>query len=144
MDRAFAAAVAEVKTVIVKRYEEKEARRSPPAPFNTSTLQQAGSVALGLEPKDTMDAAQKLYEDGHITYHRTDNPNISPDSLPDIRNMAVKLGLDMADDLRTFKAPDGAQVGHPAVTPTHWDVEEAGETDNQRELYKLIRLPACA
>jgi len=144
MDRAFAATVAEVKAVVVKSFDESEAKRSPPPPFTTSTMQQAASVALGLDPKAAMDAAQKLYEQGHITYHRTDNPNVSDDSLGDIYAVAVKLGLDMADEPRKFKAPAGAQVGHPAVTPTHWEVEEAGETSDQRALYKLIRLRAIA
>ena len=144
MDRAFAAAVAEVKAVVVKSFDESEAKRSAPPPFTTSTMQQAASVALGLDPKAAMDAAQKLYEQGHITYHRTDNPNVSDDSLGDIYAVAVKLGLDMADEPRKFKAPAGAQVGHPAVTPTHWEVEEAGETSDQRALYKLIRLRAIA
>ncbi|KWF77581.1 DNA topoisomerase I [Burkholderia diffusa] len=142
MDKDFAAAVAGVKSVVVDGFKEGEAKRSPPAPFTTSTMQQAASVALGLDPKAAMEAAQKLYEQGHITYHRTDNPNVSDEALPDIYSVAVKLGLDMADEPRKFKAKDGAQEGHPAITPTHWDVEEAGETDEQRALYKLIRLRA--
>ena len=144
MDRTFAAAVADVKAVVVSLFVESEAKRSPPAPFTTSTMQQAASVALSLDPKAAMDAAQKLYEQGHITYHRTDNPNVSDESLGDIFAVAVKLGLDMADKPRKFKAPEGAQVGHPAITPTHWEVEEAGETPEQRALYKLIRLRAIA
>jgi DNA topoisomerase-1 len=144
MDRAFAAAVAETSAVVVGSFNEGEAKRSPPPPFTTSTMQQAASVALSLNPKAAMDTAQKLYEQGHITYHRTDNPNVSDDSLGDIYAVAVKLGLDMAESPRKFKAPEGAQVGHPAITPTHWDVEVAGETDEQKSLYKLIRLRAIA
>jgi len=144
MDRAFASAVAGVKTVIVKSFNEGEAKRSPPPPFTTSTLQQAASVALGLDPKAAMDAAQKLYEQGHITYHRTDNPNVSDESLADIYAVAVKMGLDMAERPRKFKAPGGAQEGHPAITPTHWEIEEAGETTQQRALYRMIRLRAIA
>ena len=144
MDRAFAAAVAEVKAVIVKLFDESETKRNPPPPFITSTMQRAASVALGLDPASAMEAAQKLYEQGHITYHRTDNPNVSEDSLADIYAVAVKLGLDMADKPRKFKAAAGAQAGHPAITPTHWEVEEAGETDAQRALYKMIRIRAIA
>ena len=144
LDRAFACAVAEVKAAMVTRFDEREAKRGPPAPFTTSTLQQAGSVTLNLEPKATMEAAQKLYEQGHITYHRTDNPNVSEDSLADIYAVAVSMGLDMAERPRTFKAPEGAQEGHPAITPTHWDVAEAGETAEQRALYAMIRLRAIA
>jgi DNA topoisomerase I len=144
LDRPFAQAVAAVSTVVVKSYEESEARRSPPAPFITSTMQQAASIALGLDPKAAMDMAQALYDKGHITYHRTDNPNISDESLVDIAAVAASLGLDMADKPRKFKVKADAQAGHPAVTPTHWDVEEAGETPEQRALYKLIRNRAIA
>ena len=144
MDGGFAAAVAKVRTVIVKTFTESEAKRSPPPPFTTSTMQQAASVALGLDPKPAMEAAQKLYEQGHITYHRTDNPNVSDESLGDIYTVAAKLGLDVTGEPRKFKAPAGAQVGHPAITPTHWNVEEAGESSDQRALYKLIRLRAIA
>lgn len=144
MDRAFAAAVAQTAAVLVKTFDEGQARRSPPPPFTTSTMQQAASVALGLNPKAAMDAAQKLYEQGHITYHRTDNPNVSDDALGEIYAVAVKLGLDMAPAPRKFKAPEGAQVGHPAITPTHWDAEQAGESAEQQALYKLIRLRAIA
>lgn len=144
MDRAFASAVAEVKKVLVKSFIESEAKRSPPPPFTTSTMQQAASVALGLDPKATMDTAQKLFDKGHITYHRTDNPNVSDESLGDIYAVAIKLNLEMAAEPRKFKAPPGAQIGHPGVTPTHWEIEEAGETPEQRALYKLIRLRAIA
>lgn len=91
-----------------------------------------------------MEAAQQLYEQGHITYHRTDNPNVSDDSLSDIYAVAVKLGLDMAERPRKFTAPEGAQEGHPAITPTHWEVEEAGDTEGQRALYSMIRRRAIA
>ena len=144
MDKAFATAVSGIKEVTVKSFDEREARRSPPPPFNTSLMLQAASVALGLDPDVTMQAAQKLNEQGHITYHRTDNPNVSDDSLKDIYAEAAKLGLEVADKPRKFPCPEGAQVGHPAITPTHWDKEEAGETSDQRALYKLIRLRAIA
>lgn len=144
MDKSVALAVSEVKSVIVKSCEESEETRSPPPPFTTSTLQQAASVTLNLNPTATMDAAQKLYEQGHITYHRTDNPNVSLDSLEDIRAIANSLDLVMADKFRKYKVSENAQEGHPAITPTHWDVEVAGENDEQRALYKLIRLRAIA
>ena len=144
MDRAFASAVANVRNVVVKSFAETEAKRSPPAPFTTSTMQQAASVALQLDPKAAMEAAQKLYEGGHITYHRTDNPNISTEALPEIRNVAKALGLDMAPSHRKFKAPESAQAGHPAITPTHWEIDGAGETPEQKALYKLIRIRALA
>ena len=144
MDKAFATAVTEVKAVTVKNFDEREARRSPPPPFNTSLMLQAASVALGLDPKVAMQTAQKLNEQGHITYHRTDNPNVSDESLKDIYAEAAKLGLDVVEKPRKFPCPEGAQIGHPAITPTHWNIEVAGETSDQRALYKLIRLRAIA
>jgi DNA topoisomerase-1 len=144
MDRAFAARVAEIRRATVLSFAETQAKRGPPPPFITSTLQQAGSVVVHLDPKATMEAAQRLYEQGHITYHRTDNPNVSDDSLGDIHAEATRLGLSIAESPRKFKAPAGAQVGHPAITPTHWNVEEAGESREQKALYKLIRLRAIA
>ena len=144
MDKLFAMRVAATNTVEVVAYEESEAERNPPAPFTTSTLQQAASVTLNLEPKATMDAAQNLFAQGHITYHRTDNPNLSPEAMPEIALIAKTMGVPMVIKQRIFKAPEGAQAGHPAITPTHWDVEEAGDTDEQRMLYRLIRLRAIA
>lgn len=144
MDKNFAQEVAAITKVVVKSYKESEATRTPPAPFITSTLQQAASIALGLDPKATMDTAQALYDKGHITYHRTDNPNISDESIGDIANVAESLGLDIADKLRKFKVKADAQAGHPAITPTHWDIAEVGDTPEQRALYKLIRIRAIA
>ena len=144
LNKVFAESISKIEFVTVTAFEEGQAKRSPPPPFTTSTMQQAASVALNLNPKAAMDAAQKLYEQGHITYHRTDNPNVSEDSMGNIQVIAAKLGLDMAESQRKFKAPAGAQVGHPAITPTHWGVDEAGETEDQRALYKLIRLRAIA
>ena len=145
MDRSFAASVANgVGSVVVKSFVQRETKRSPPPPFTTATLLRAASVALGFDPKKTMETAQRLFEGGHITYHRTDNPNVSDEALGDIYGVAVTLGLDMADAPRTFKAPEGAQAGHPAITPTHWDVDSAGDTSEQQALYKLIRLRAIA
>ena len=144
MDRDFAAAVAEVRDLEVMKFADTEKGRSPPGAFTTSTLQQAASVALGMNPKATMDAAQDLFAQGHITYHRTDNPNVSEESLGDIYAVATRLGLAMAEEPRKFKTAEGAQAGHPACTPTHWEIEDAGETVEHRALYRLIRKRAIA
>lgn len=144
LDRGVAAAVSETTAVQVLDFTEAVERRAPPAPFTTSTLQQAASVALGLDPKATMSAAQRLYEEGHITYHRTDNPNLSEESLPHIEAEARKLGLMMVPQMRRFKAPEGAQAGHPAITPTHFELESIEGPEDLRRLYQLIRLRAIA
>lgn len=144
LDKTFAAKVSAVKQFKVKSFKQTEEKRSPPAPFITVSLQQAASVALNFSPDVTMKLAQALKDAGHITYHRTDNPNVSAESMPDIRAQAAALGLEMHSTQRLFKAKGSAQEGHPAITPTHWEVESAGDTDEQRALYKLIRLRALA
>jgi len=142
LDRAYAQAVAGCSIVRVQSCQSSETRRSPHPPFMTSTMQQAASVELDLDPETCMAAAQALYEQGHITYHRTDNPNITDDDFPLIQIEAEKLGLEVIDQRRTFPTKDGAQAGHPGITPTHWDVAVAGETVPQQALYKLIRIRA--
>lgn len=144
MDAGFAERVAATGSVTVAEFKASEQKRSPPAPFTTSTMQQAASVRLGLSPAQTMEAAQGLFDAGHITYHRTDNPNVSDESLADIFAVATKLDLDMAEEPRKFKVSEAAQAGHPAVTPTHWEVEAAGSTADEKALYTLIRLRALA
>ena len=143
-DEGFALRVAALRDLDVAAFKTSERRRAPPAPFTTSTMQQAASVRLGLDPARAMQLAQALYEGGHITYHRTDNPNISADDWPEIQAEAARLGLPLADKLRAFKAPDSAQAGHPAITPTHWAVDTAGEGDEAQALYRLIRIRALA
>ncbi|MBG4858581.1 DNA topoisomerase [Pseudomonas aeruginosa] len=91
-----------------------------------------------------IDVAQRLYEQGLITYHRTDNPNISKDSMPDIRAVAKALGLKCVEQQRMFKADQDAQEGHPAITPTDWMAASAGETADEQALYQLIRVRALA
>lgn len=142
MDGDCAKLVSSTRKVRVVSFAEAEKKRNPPAPFTTSTMQQAASVVLKMSPKDTMAVAQKLYEAGHISYHRTDNPNISPDDMPYIFEVAKANNWDAVEQQRMFKAPEGAQAGHPAITPTHWEVDTAGNTIEERALYTLIRLRA--
>jgi DNA topoisomerase-1 len=144
LDRAFADRVANQRQFTVVSCDDVIQRRSPPAPFVTSTLQQFASVKLGLRPERTMEAAQALYEQGHISYHRTDNPNLAADAFGSLRQAATDMGLEAISGRRTFKAKEGAQAGHPAITPTHWDVVEAGTNDAERAVYKLIRHRAIA
>lgn len=144
LDKAVAEKVAAVRTLAVLSFEEKEGRAAPPAPFTTSSLQQAAGNALKLTPKKTMELAQKLYEGGHITYMRTDSPNLSDTAIAEIRAYADAQGLPLPDKARTWKSKDGAQEAHEAIRPTHIDVEDAGERADEKALYALIRMRALA
>lgn len=153
LDKELAERVAAIRALSVLSFEEKEAKTSPPAPFTTSTLQQAASNALKLAPKRTMDLAQKLYEGGHITYMRTDSPNLSESAIKEIREFAEGKGLPLSDKPRTWKSKAGAQEAHEAIRPTHIEVEEVTLdlegvdkrfVDDAAALYKLIRLRALA
>lgn len=138
LDKSLADRAAALRQVEVLDCEEKEESKAPPAPFITSTLQQAASNKLRMKPKATMEAAQKLYEQGLITYMRTDNPNLSDDALIEIYQVCQAKGLPMVDQPRTWKAKGDAQEAHEAIRPTHFDVEEAGDTPEQQAIYKLI------
>lgn len=143
-DGTLAARVAETRAVIVESCQDGKKRRPPPPPFISSTLQQAASVALKWDPDKTMQIAQRLYEQGVITYHRTDNPNLADEAMTDIQAVARRQGLDVLEERRTFRAAEGAQEGHPAIAPTAWEDEVAGETADEQALYRLIRIRALA
>ncbi len=144
LDKALAEKVAAVRALDVLTFEEKESRAAPPAPFTTSSLQQAASNALKFKPKKTMELAQALYEAGHITYMRTDSPNLSESAIAEIRAYADAQGLPLPEKNRTWKSKDGAQEAHEAIRPTHIEIEEAGNTADEKALYALIRLRALA
>lgn len=144
LDQAFAERVSRLRGFTVGAFAETEESRAPPAPFTTSTLQQVASSRLKLRPKATMEAAQRLYEQGTITYHRTDNPNLSDEAVAAIRGLAGAFGLELPSQPRRWKAKDGAQEAHEAIRPAHFEVEEAGETDAEKRLYALIRERAMA
>lgn len=143
-DKAQAEAAAAVRSLTVADCKESESRSAPPAPFTTSTLQQAASNALKLTPKETMQLAQRLYEQGAITYHRTDSPNLSAEFVAEARAFAESQGWPLVDTPRTWKSKEGAQEAHEAIRPVHVEVEDAGETAEEKALYRLIRLRALA
>ncbi|MDD2862822.1 MAG: type IA DNA topoisomerase, partial [Acidiphilium sp.] len=144
LDDALARRVSEVRQVTVAEFADAEKGRAPAAPFTTSTLQQAAGQRLKLRPKKTMELAQRLYEQGAITYHRTDAPNMDDAGMQDIAAYARGAGLALADKPRRWKAKEGAQEGHEAIRPTHAADVEAGETDDEKALYRLIWQRAVA
>ncbi|MCW2097912.1 UNVERIFIED_ORG: DNA topoisomerase I [Pseudomonas psychrophila] len=143
-DTNLAQFVAGTRNAVVEACEDRQTERHPPAPFISSSLQQAASNALKWDPDKTMQVAQRLYEQGVITYHRTDNPNVPDEAMADIQTVAISFGMQTVDARRTFKAAEGAQEGHPAITPTYWAEASAGENDEERALYKLIWTRALA
>lgn len=123
----------------IKNIKESEQKRSPRAPFTTSTLQQAASSRLGLSPSRTMQIAQKLYEAGHITYMRTDSISISKDVIPKITNTIEKLYGKENVQVRLYKTKSkNAQEAHEAIRPTNFSNKNLGSTEEQRRLYNLI------
>ncbi len=137
---------AKKETWSIKSVTETEAKRSPKAPFTTSTLQQTASTRLGFAPSKTMMAAQKLYEAGFITYMRTDSTNLSTTALDQIGILvSKKYGADYVKRNVYVTKSKNAQEAHEAVRPTDVNKENAGLTDEQKELYRLIwqRTVAC-
>lgn len=97
-----------------------------------------------MNPKATMETAQELYQGSHITYMRTDSHNLSEEAIIDIRSPASQNNWPGLLKPRTWKSKEGAQEAQEAIRPTHFEVEEAGDNDRQKALYKLIRTRALA
>lgn len=124
--------------------EEKEGRTRPTAPFITSSLQMEGIRKLGLSAKNTMRMAQKLYEEGLITYMRTDSPNLSQEAINGARESITNLyGKEyLSDKPRQFSTKDkGAQEAHEAIRPAGSEFKHPDEinfTGKEKALYELI------
>jgi DNA topoisomerase-1 len=117
----------------------KPAKRSPAAPFTTSTLQQEASRKLGYNVSKTMMLAQRLYENGHITYMRTDSVNLSEFARTSAKESITKeYGSAYSHPRKYTTKNDSAQEAHEAIRPTDFDVNDAGDDDGQRRLYQLI------
>ncbi len=124
---------------LVKDVKESEQKRSPKAPFTTSTLQQAASSRLGFSPSRTMQVAQKLYEAGHISYMRTDSTTLSAQAVSAIAAIVEKKYGKNYLEVRTYKTKaKNAQEAHEAIRPTHADKLTAGNNEEQKKLYSLI------
>jgi len=114
-------------------------RKSPAAPFTTSTLQQEASRKLGFPVGLTMSVAQKLYESGFITYMRTDSTNLSDDALRAAKKKIIASYGDKYVKIRHYKTKvKGAQEAHEAIRPTYFDNEEIKGTSQEQRLYNLI------
>lgn len=122
----------------VNDIQVKPTKRSPSAPFTTSTLQQEASRKLGYGVSRTMLLAQKLYENGHISYMRTDSVSLSDTAMDDIKStIADSYGNKYYQARRYKNKNESAQEAHEAIRPTYMSKTTIGDADTRR-LYELI------
>jgi DNA topoisomerase I len=123
----------------VSSLNQRPGKKSPAAPFTTSTLQQEASRKLGYSVARTMQVAQKLYESGKITYMRTDSVNLSEDALAAIKAEVVSyFGGEYANPKKYYTKSKSAQEAHEAIRPTDFSVHSIGEDSSEKKLYELI------
>jgi len=119
--------------------EKKPAKRTPSAPFTTSTLQQEASRKLGYSVSQTMVLAQKLYEAGKITYMRTDSVNLSETALNAAKDQIVSQFGERYHKQRQFTTRSkGAQEAHEAIRPTYMENPTSGGDAQEKRLYEMI------
>jgi DNA topoisomerase-1 len=130
-------------TFTVENIEKKPARKSPSAPFTTSTLQQEASLKLSMPVGLTMSVAQKLYEAGLITYMRTDSVNLSGEAISTIENQVTQdYGKDYFQARKFENKSQNAQEAHEAIRPT--DFSKRKVSAEFQRLYDLIWKRAIA
>src|SRR3990167_5729353 len=114
--------------------------RNPAAPFTTSTLQQDANAKLGFGSKATMSSAQKLYQEGKITYMRTDSVNLSGQAIAAAADYIKSAFGPQYSQVRTFKTKsNNAQEAHEAIRPTDMRAERGSSNEYDQKLYTLIR-----
>ncbi|WP_299252360.1 type I DNA topoisomerase [uncultured Cytophaga sp.] len=123
----------------VKDLEKKPAKKSPSAPFTTSTLQQEASRKLSFSVAQTMTVAQRLYEAGKISYMRTDSVNLSDFAIDAAKNtITANYGAEYSFTRRYKSKNENAQEAHEAIRPTDFNVQNASADRNEQRLYDLI------
>ena len=126
----------------VSKRQDKPTRSKPPAPFITSTLQQAASTRLGFSVKKTMTLAQRLYEAGYITYMRTDSTNLSVDAVTACRDyIAANFPpAYLPEDPLRYSSKEGAQEAHEAIRPSDVNVPQTALNGMERDAERLYEL----
>ena len=123
----------------IENLEVKPGRKSPSAPFTTSTLQQEASRKLGFSVAQTMTLAQRLYESGKITYMRTDSVNLSEMAMGAIKEEIQSSYGKNYHQPRSYKTKSkGAQEAHEAIRPTYMNQKNVEGENNEKRLYDLI------
>jgi DNA topoisomerase-1 len=124
---------------IISNLETKPAKKSPAAPFTTSTLQQEASRKLGFSVAQTMTVAQRLYESGKITYMRTDSVNLSDTAVEQAKTEISKNYGEKYVHIRKYKTKSkGAQEAHEAIRPSYLEHQAVEGERNEQRLYELI------
>nr|HRY62484.1 type I DNA topoisomerase [Candidatus Paceibacterota bacterium] len=132
-------ALSKISNLEITGIEESDYTRKPKAPFTTSTLQQAASSGLGFSPSRTMKIAQKLYENGYITYMRTDSTTLSDDAMSAIKAIVTKEYGEKAWTPREYKTKvKNAQEAHEAIRPAHVEKRTVAGGGEDSKLYDLI------
>jgi len=123
----------------IEDVSKKPAKRTPARPFTTSTLQQEASRKLGYSVSQTMSIAQRLYENGKITYMRTDSVNLSGLAISTAKQKIEELHGAKYVKIRNYKTnTKGAQEAHEAIRPTYMANETTDGTSQEQRLYELI------
>ena len=123
----------------VAKAEEKPTKRYPAAPFTTSTLQQEAGRKLGMSVAQTMSVAQHLYEQGLITYMRTDSVNLSSQAIGQCKQEIVRLFGEKYSSAHNYKTKSkGAQEAHEAIRPSYIDRTQIEGSAAEKRLYELI------
>lgn len=118
---------------------KKPGKRTPAKPFTTSTLQQEASRKLGFSVSQTMSVAQRLYENGKITYMRTDSVNLSGMAINTAKQKIEELHGENYVKIRNYKTnTKGAQEAHEAIRPTYMSNETISGLTQEQRLYELI------
>lgn len=127
-------------TFTVSDVQKTPGTRNPAAPFTTSTLQQAANSRLGFGSKATMSSAQKLYQEGKITYMRTDGTNLSGQAIAAAKDFITAAYGAEYSQVRQFKTKNAsAQEAHEAIRPTDMRLEKGSSSEYDQKLYNLIR-----
>jgi DNA topoisomerase-1 len=129
----------------IEDLEKKPGKKSPSAPFTTSTLQQEASRKLGFSVAQTMNIAQRLYESGKITYMRTDSVNLSEEAIENARKEIIASYGSQYSNPHQYKTKSAsAQEAHEAIRPTYFNQAEIDGDQAEKRLYELIWKRAIA
>ncbi|HMX98949.1 MAG TPA: type I DNA topoisomerase [Agitococcus sp.] len=143
-DKELAEKIAQTKRVCITNVDVRKRETKPKSPLTTSLLQQVANSSLKLNASKTMEIAQSLFESGHITYHRTDNPNMSAEGFDAASQWLTSKGFTPNNTPHKWPAKDNAQGAHEAIRPTNFNNIVVDSNSQVQQLYALIHERAVA